>query len=626
MPYQSGAYRLTIDMVHEGVTWFAWRGNRALAMKVIVLASADANEQHFPETGKTVKGPFLDLLLKLGLDATGYPTSDELIEDKITVQRFQRLSMEEFEPGKVRVRTLAEQPDGQDGDSASPEVVAGASLDARPAARRVATPAILQIAHRLPRQAEGMHARTPGEIEHIVISHTGVRPGVPVERVAQAHLRRWPGIACHYLIEADGAIYQTCAVDEVVDDQRPWIYHGVIVYVAGNFNDAIPTDEQLDALASLSAWLLEEYDLGVDKVLGASELLRTQSPGKQWLAGKRWKDWLLARVAALLGDGAKEDGREADGQVEPETTAGSEQPIPMPERGRDVVRTAASRPRTTAKPDIVNLVNQLPKHPTSRYEARSLAQITHIAIHHSAVPASVTPQRIAHHHVFSETQQWPGMGYHYFISANGTIDQTQALELASNHVYGHHHNTVGVCLAGNFDHVIPTPAQLAASGRLIAWLMQELNIPLQNVWGHKAFPRATTSCPGKQWDGGRRWQDLLLQEIRTVLAPADDPSAKLLDHYLLLWPRPGVGTDQDCEQAAANYIARFRPTFGFSLATAMVAQRVTLVDCAPELNFDAEEQLRQAGCQVERIAGRDIAETQQILDRLAESGQRFLEP
>ncbi|HEY54471.1 MAG TPA: hypothetical protein G4N94_13560, partial [Caldilineae bacterium] len=90
MPYQHGAYRLAIDMVHEGVTWFAWRGNRSLSMKVIVLASEDVTEHHFPETGKTVKKPFLDLLLTLGLDATGFPTSDELDEDGVRVQHFQK--------------------------------------------------------------------------------------------------------------------------------------------------------------------------------------------------------------------------------------------------------------------------------------------------------------------------------------------------------------------------------------------------------------------------------------------------------------------------------------------------------------------------------------------------------
>ena len=643
MPYQSGAYRLAIDLVHEGITWFAWRGNRSLAMKVIVLTSADAHEQHFPETGKTVKGPFLNLLLKLGLDATGYPASDELVEDGVTVQHFQRLTMEEYEPGKVRVRSVAEQPD--EGDSAYSEAIAGATFDAvypPPTSPRnlgeAMTPAIVQVAHLLPRGAAELHTRTAEDIEYIVISHTGVRPGIAVERLAQAHLRRWPGIACHYLVEADGIVYQTCAVSEAVDDQRDWIYHGIIVYVAGNFSDDIPPNEQLDALAALIAWLLDEYDLGIDKMLGASELLRTQSPGKQWLEDQRWKDLLLARVTALRGDhgsrggGTEDDIRETSDQIEPAPKT-PDDPLQRDDELNVILAASGqsravvpqrSKAQVISKPEMVNLVSQLPKHPTNRYEARSLEQITHIAVHHSAAPASITPQRIAHHHVFGETQQWPGMGYHYDIGPDGTINHTQALELASNHVFGHNHDTVGVCLAGNFDHAIPTPAQLAATGHLIAWLMQELDIPLQNVWGHKAFPRATTSCPGKQWDGGQRWRDLLLQEIHAVLNPGDDPSTKLLDHYLFLQQHTAGGTGQECEQAASNYIARFRPTFGFSLATAMLARRVTLVDCATDSSPEEEKQLRQAGCQVERIAGRDIAETQQILDRLAESGQRFI--
>ncbi|HEY54394.1 MAG TPA: N-acetylmuramoyl-L-alanine amidase, partial [Caldilineae bacterium] len=484
----------------------------------------------------------------------------------------------------------------------------------------MAVPAIVQIPHRLPRHAAELHTRTADEIEHIVISHTGVRPGVAIERVAQAHLKRWPAIACHFLVEADGSIYQTCAVSEAVDDQLPWIYHGVIVYAAGNFNDVIPPDRQLDALASLNAWLLNEYKLSVDKIIGASELLRTQSPGKQWLEGQCWKDLLLTRVTALLGDragdgGTKDTGRETDKSAEPagKTTYRA---------GAGVRRQVKVRAQTVARPEVVDLVSQLPTHPLNRYETRALTQITHIAIHHSAAPASVTPQRIAHHHVFAETQQWPGMGYHYFISADGTIQHTQSLAFSANHVYGHNRETVGVCLAGNFDHSIPTLAQLAATGRLVAWLMTELDIPLHNVWGHKAFPRAATSCPGAQWDSGQRWQELLLREIRTALNLDDDPTTKLLDHYLLLQPRPG--TEEACERVTANYIARFRPTSGFSLTTAMMARRVTLVACAPDQASATEELLRQAGCQVERIPGRDLAEIRQTLDRLAESGQRSL--
>ena len=577
MPYQSGAYKLTIDLVHEGITWFAWRGGQALAMKVIVLPSDEAKSHHFPETGKTVKGAFLDMLLSLGLDATGYPTSDEVIEDEIMVQHFQWLTLEEYESGQIRVRATSEFIYDKQDETNSPEhLFAGTPTPSEEIETSPPAPTIELIAQRLPRKTSELLARSADDIQHIVLSHTGVRPGIPAERIAQAHLRDWPGIACHYLVEADGGIYQTCAITEVVDNQQHWIYHGIVIYVAGNFTDAIPTDSQMQALAALISWLLDAHHLGTDNVLGASELIHTQSPGKQWLSGRRWKDMLLGRVQTLLDEYPKRQGggveawRGTQTMVEPGLIIASPANAPS---GRVPIQHSAqrqqSRSRAIPKPKIVGLVSQLPKHATNRYESRSLKQITHIAIHHSATPISVTAQRIAHYHVSSETHQWPGMGYHYFIDHDGTISQTQALELVSNHVFGHNHYTVGVCLAGNFDSVIPTSMQLAASGHLLAWLMQDLNIPLQNILGHKDFPRTNTSCPGIQWDADRHWKDALMHQIRLVRDSEAVPPQKAFDHYLFLRQHPSAWSQDDLEQAASNYIARFRPTFGYSLTDAM---------------------------------------------------------
>ena len=632
MPYQVGSYGLTIDMVHEGITWFAWRGDQPLAMKVIVLPADEIEEHYFPETEKTVKGPFLDMLLKLGLDTTGYPTSDAIIEDEMMVQYFQWLTLEESKPGEIRVRDTAEFVYDGDNASTGPEQpIAGLPIPTDEIDLGLPSPTIELIAQSLPRHASEMYSRTIDDIQHIVISHTGVRPGISVERLAQAHLQNWPGIACHYLVEADGAIFQTCAITETVDDQRPWVHHGIIVYVAGNFNDAIPTETQLQALTELIAWLLDAHHLSVNSVFGASELIHTQSPGKQWSSGRRWKDVLLGRTQTLLDAFPMRTGRGDDTVREPTIGIGEAQiaAVASSKSIREMqVRHSPQQQqaKTIPKPAIVNIVNQLLKHPTNRYDARSLDQITHIAIHHSATPASVTPQRIALYQVSNKSHQWPGMGYHYFVDQDGTINHTQALELVSNHISEHNNYTVGICLAGDFDDGIPSPMQLAATGHLLAWLMQELNIAAANIWGHKNFPRTTTSCPGRQWDTENRWRDTLIQQVLTAQGNEVQPQDKAFEHYLLLRQEPNALSQQEWEQATDKYIARFRPTFGFSLTSAMMAQKVTVVDISLETSPEEETQLLQAGCWVERIAGKDINETKHILDCLAESGQRFLEP
>ena len=52
-------------------------------------------------------------------------------------------------------------------------------------------------------------------------------------------------------------------------------------------------------------------------------------------------------------------------------------------------------PQIAQKPETVDVVDKLPAHATKRYATRTLDKITHIAIHHSAGPANLPPERIA---------------------------------------------------------------------------------------------------------------------------------------------------------------------------------------------------------------------------------------
>ena len=56
-------------------------------------------------------------------------------------------------------------------------------------------------------------------------------------------------------------IQQTNPIDEAVTRDQAWIYNGINIYVAGNFDETVPTDAQLDALAQLCAWLLSQHNL-----------------------------------------------------------------------------------------------------------------------------------------------------------------------------------------------------------------------------------------------------------------------------------------------------------------------------------------------------------------------------
>jgi N-acetyl-anhydromuramyl-L-alanine amidase AmpD/predicted nucleic acid-binding Zn-ribbon protein len=612
----------------------------------------------------------------------------------------------------------------------------------------IAQPPVRDVIGQLPRDAAKMVKRTTADIRYIVLNHTAVPASVGIDRVAKAHRARWPAFVSQFFVDGEGAILQTNPIDEVVDDKQPWLFHGVNIHVAGNFNDAIPTPAQLDALAALVAWLQQSYDIPSENVKGVREFIVTQSPGEQWQAAGNWKQVLLERVeavrAAAQPGGAQPGGgtgagseviqtlrqqiaalqtqnrdlaaqlataraqlqalpaenqqlRQQIGQLQAqvqdlkqkleaannqlktlpaETQTLKTQIAQLQTQNKDLAQQLATAkaqleklpadsqalrqqigqlqtqvqalgqqlaaaqteaqtlrqeneklrtqphpggPAIAPKPAMQELVDKLPKHPTNRYPARTLAQITHIAIHHSAAPANIPPERIALYHVNNPQHQWPGIGYHYYIGPDGTIYHTQDLTLASNHVYKNNGYTVGICVAGDFTEVAPTPAQLDAAARLTAWLMQELKIPLGHVWGHKEFPDNVTACPGRQWSDGQKWKDSLFAHIARARGEA---GVRPLNHYLLFWQKPEAWAQQDWA-GAMNYIARFRPTAGFSLDDARQSEYVTIVGGVAGVSQQAEDELRRAGVKVERLAGRDFAETKSMLDGLAQSGKRF---
>jgi hypothetical protein len=261
-----------------------------------------------------------------------------------------------------------------------------------------------------------------------------------------------------------------------------------------------------------------------------------------------------------------------------------------------------------------------------RYERRALNQITHIAVHHTAAPPTLGPLRIAELHIQADSgrgkESWPGIGYHFFIHADGTIEQTQPLEAICFHVYRHNQYSVGVVFAGSFmNGKIPTSAQMRAGAHLLAWLMQELNVPLARIWGHREFPENITVCPGSEWNQNNRWRDLLFERIEQVQGGM---GVKSVRHYMLFWQRayPGPAARNDLQGAMA-YINRFRPTVGFSVEDARNAEYVTIVGGEAGVGLEVDRELEEHGCRVERIAGGSEEETAHLLADMAQSSRRF---
>ena len=291
------------------------------------------------------------------------------------------------------------------------------------------------------------------------------------------------------------------------------------------------------------------------------------------------------------------------------------------------------------KPAMLEVVDLLPKRePAPRdpnapedpnaipdyYQPRELSQITHITVHHSAAPGTILPSRIARYHVFSKSHQWPGIGYHFYIMPDGTLYHTQDMHLISWHVYRNNSYTVGVCLAGNFTREVPPPRQLDATARLIAWLMEALNIPLEYVLGHKEFPKNATACPGRQWDHEKHWKDMLMKAIVEVQSGARSVTPKTLKHYVLFWKHGADWAKQDW-LGAAEFVAYFNAAAGFSEEEAHQAEVVTIIGGPAGVSPEVEARLRDDGCQVQRIAGKTPADTAALLHKLVERGHYLMQ-
>ncbi|MBO9393685.1 N-acetylmuramoyl-L-alanine amidase, partial [Caldilinea sp.] len=496
---------------------------------------------------------------------------------------------------------------------------------------------------RLPRDSRRYTVRRVDEVQALVIHDTGAPADTPLETLADQHRRDWPGILYDFVILADGAIHQTQPLDQTPNTPEPYIRNAISIAFAGDLRKGgMPTPDQLAAGGALIAWLLKRFPhLTLDAVKGLSEYngaTPLPSPGAEWV---KWKPHLLAAAqrAAGMAIEAQNSAPQSDAlrqeiaRLENELStlratqaALEEEHIAQETEIRRLREELAARASMVAgfvvpPPPIQDITDQLPKHARLRYERRPLSQITHIAIHHTAAPPRIGPARIAELHIAADPtrgkEAWPGIGYHYFIHENGRIEQTNALETISYHVTRHSSYSVGVVFAGSFmNGKIPTSAQLRAGAHLVAWLMQELNIPLARVWGHREFPDNMTVCPGSEWTQGNRWRDLLFEQIGQIQRGA---GLKTIRHYLLLPHATSTGALDN----AMVYIARFRPTVGYSVEEARNAEYVTILGSEAGISAASEQQLVEAGCKVERIVGRTDVELGQMLAEMVRVGRRF---
>lgn len=102
---------------------------------------------------------------------------------------------------------------------------------------------------------------------------------------------------------------------------------------------------------------------------------------------------------------------------------------------------------------------------------------------------------------------WPGIGYHFVVHEDGTIDYVGDIATVRYHLAGRNRECVGVCIPGDFTRVKPNELQLGAARNLVRVLRPLLDpdeTGRVKVVGHRDVAMAGygTTCPGETW---REW-------------------------------------------------------------------------------------------------------------------------
>jgi len=124
-----------------------------------------------------------------------------------------------------------------------------------------------------------------------------------------------------------------------------------------------------------------------------------------------------------------------------------------------------------------------------------MRQIKEIIIHCSATSegSDFAAKDIDRWH---KARGWNGIGYHFVIKLDGTIEYGRPVEKAGAHTKGHNKNSIGVCYIGGIDKdgkaKDTRTKEQVDSIRILAGALLRLH-PEASIHGHNEF--SSKSCP-----------------------------------------------------------------------------------------------------------------------------------
>ena len=92
---------------------------------------------------------------------------------------------------------------------------------------------------------------------------------------------------------------------------------------------------------------------------------------------------------------------------------------------------------------------------------------------------------------------WSGIGYHFIVKLNGSIEYGRMVDKVGAHCKGHNTNSIGVCYIGGVENDGKTPKDTRTSEQIASLLtllrFLKLLHPDASIYGHRDF--ANKACP-----------------------------------------------------------------------------------------------------------------------------------
>jgi len=127
-----------------------------------------------------------------------------------------------------------------------------------------------------------------------------------------------------------------------------------------------------------------------------------------------------------------------------------------------------------------------------------MRQINELVVHCSATPAGKA-FRAADIDKWHRGQGWNGIGYHFVIPLDGSIEPGRDIEVVGSHVSGHNAKSIGICYIGgmNAQNTAPQDTLNERQAGALELVLRGLRskYPNAKILGHRDFPKVAKACP-----------------------------------------------------------------------------------------------------------------------------------